>query len=103
MKDKFNKQILDFCLENSYHIHFDMMPDSDFFRQPSDKNMMWFRDNLNKLISFAYKPEEYTHTDGEIIKILLVELEYREKNLTQLVLFKMQYSHHQEFEKLLEI
>ena len=102
MKEKFNEQILDFCFDNSYHIHFDMMLDSDFFRQPSDKNMLWFKNNINQLINFSYNIEEYINMNGKKVKVILVELEYREKNITQLVLFKMLYSHYPEFEKLFE-
>ncbi|MCL2651772.1 MAG: hypothetical protein FWD60_12230 [Candidatus Azobacteroides sp.] len=98
MKEEFNKQILDFCFENSYHIHFDMMLDSDFFRQPSDKNISWFKDNINKLIKFSYHIEEHINMNGKKIKIILVELEYREKNETQLMLFKMLHSHYLKFE-----
>ena len=100
MKERFNGQILDFCFENSYHIHFDMMLDSDFFRQPSDKNMLWFKDNTDKLINFSHTVEEYVNMNGKKLKIILVELEYREKNITQLGLFKMLYLHYPEFEKL---
>jgi len=100
MKEQFNKQILDFCFNNSYHIHFDMMLDSDFFRQPSDKNRLWFSDNIDKLISFSYNIEEYTNMNGKKVKVILVELEYREKNVTQLVLFKMLHLHYSKFETL---
>ena len=100
MKEKFNKQALDFCFDNSYHIHFDMMLDSDFFRQPSNKNMLWFKDNIDKLIKFSHHIEEYINMNGKKIKILLVELEYREKNISQLVLFKILHLHYPTFEKL---
>ena len=98
MKEEFNQQILDFCFENSYHIHFDMMLDSDFFRQPSDKNASWFKDNFDKLIKFSYHIEEHVNMDGKKVKIILVELEYREKNISQLVLFKLLHSHYLKFE-----
>ena len=100
MKEKFNEQILDFCFDNSYHIHFDMMSDSDFFRQPSDKNMLWFKNNMDKIINFFYNVEEYTNMNGQKLKIILVELEYREKNVSQLALFKLLHSHYPTFETL---
>jgi hypothetical protein len=103
MKEKFNKQVLDFCFENSYHIHFDVMSDSDFFRQASDKNISWFKENIDKLIKFSYNIEEHANMNGKKIKLVLVELEYREKNVTQLALFKMLHIHYPKFEKLLEI
>ncbi|MDR0230920.1 MAG: hypothetical protein LBI82_02240 [Dysgonamonadaceae bacterium] len=103
MEEKFNKQILDFCFDNSYHIHFDMMLDSDFFRQPSDKNISWFKSNIDKLISFSHHIEEYTNMNGKKVKIILVELEYREKSITQLVLFKMLHLHYPRFEELIGI
>ncbi len=102
MKIRFNKQILDFCFNNSYHIHFDTMLDSDFFRQPSEKNISWFINNLDKLINFSCNIEEHINMNGKKIKIILVELEYREKNISQLVLFKMLYEHYPELEKLFE-
>ena len=101
MKEKFNKQILDFCFNNSYHIHFDMMLDSDFFRQPSDKKPLWFKDNIDKLINFSCNIEEYNNMNEKKDKFISIELEYREKNITQLALFKMLYLHYSEFEKLL--